>query len=320
MANSSAITTYDINSQYVGELALLGKKKTPFLNLITGGGGENWVRNFRVAKDWEFPLYKGATLEAAAQPAITETASLTAGTPTTYDTSQATNCCQIYQKPVNVSYAALSATNKLSGLAIVGEEFSPSDKDFQIEMNLKQIAIDLDKTLIAGAYQAGANKDTAWKTKGITAAITTNAINGGGDALTTTDIEDAMIALAETKESPMDDLYIMGGAAAIKKLADLYGFAPFAGPTNTIGGGKINTIITQFGDLKVMWDPYVAAATLLIVDVAQCSLVGLPVPGKGVLFYEELAKVGASEKGQVYGQIGFDYNAEEFHAKITNFI
>ena len=40
-------------------------------------------------------------------------------------------------------------------------------------------------------------------------------------------------------------------------------------------------------------------------------------PGKGVLFYEELSKTGASEKGQIYGQLGLDYGPEEFHGKIT---
>lgn len=51
--------------------------------------------------------------------------------------------------------------------------------------------------------------------------------------------------------------------------------------------------------------------------MAFCSPVFLPVPGKGVLFYEELSKTGAAEEGQIYGQLGLDYGPEEYHGTIT---
>jgi len=320
--STAANTTYDINTQYIGELALVGKAKTPFLNLITGGGGNNWINRFRTAKDWEFPLAVEGSLDAAAQPAITENESIAGPTVTTYATSQAKNNCQIFQEGVTVSYAAESAKNKLTsgGLMVYGESFSPSGLEFQKMMHLRQIALDLDKSLVAGTQQSGSNADTAWKMRGLTAAISTNAVNAGGDALTTTDIDNAMIALAETIEAPMGDMYIMGGAAAVKKVADLYGVAPYAEPENTVGGNKIETIITQFGRLKLMWEPYVAAATLILFDLSQLDLVGLPVDGKGVLFYEDLPSSGAAYKGQFYGQLGLGYRHEKFHAKVTNFI
>jgi hypothetical protein len=58
--------------------------------------------------------------------------------------------------------------------------------------------------------------------------------------------------------------------------------------------------------------------TLLVADLAFCSPVFLPVPDKGVLFYEELSKTGASESGQIYGQMGIDYGPEEYHGTITS--
>jgi len=51
--------------------------------------------------------------------------------------------------------------------------------------------------------------------------------------------------------------------------------------------------------------------------MTHCAPVFLPVPGKGFLFYEELAKSGASEKGQIYGQIGLDHGPEIYHGKLT---
>ena len=79
----------------------------------------------------------------------------------------------------------------------------------------------------------------------------------------------------------------------------------------------IKQIETDFAMFGVVWAPNVPAATLLVADLSVCKPVFLPVPEKGVLFYEELAKTGASERGQIYGQIGLDYGPEEFHGTIT---
>ncbi len=43
----------------------------------------------------------------------------------------------------------------------------------------------------------------------------------------------------------------------------------------------------------------------------------MPVPGKGNFFLESLAKTGAADKYQIYGQCGLDYGAEWYHGKIT---
>ena len=40
-------------------------------------------------------------------------------------------------------------------------------------------------------------------------------------------------------------------------------------------------------------------------------------PGKGNFFRELLAKTGAGEKYQIFGQFGLDYANELYHGKIT---
>ena len=42
----------------------------------------------------------------------------------------------------------------------------------------------------------------------------------------------------------------------------------------------------------------------------------LNIPGKGVLFEEELAKVGSSDRTQIYGEIGLKYGNEAAHGVI----
>ena len=49
-----------------------------------------------------------------------------------------------------------------------------------------------------------------------------------------------------------------------------------------------------------------------VLGVVYC-----PVDGK-LIIDEPLAKVGASEKGQIYTQVGLDYGPEMYHGSITN--
>ena len=59
------------------------------------------------------------------------------------------------------------------------------------------------------------------------------------------------------------------------------------------------------------------ADSVLIADVAHLAPVFQAVPGKGVLFEEELAKTGAADKIQLYGQIGLAHGPAFLHASIT---
>lgn len=61
----------------------------------------------------------------------------------------------------------------------------------------------------------------------------------------------------------------------------------------------------------------VPADTVALISLGVCRPVFVPVPGKGNLFFEELAKTGAADKAQIYGQMGLDYANEKLHGKIT---
>lgn len=86
-----------------------------------------------------------------------------------------------------------------------------------------------------------------------------------------------------------------------------YGKAnPFV-DTRNVGGLNAQVIETNFGTLNVVIERALAPDTIAIVSLEQVAPVFLNVPGKGVLFEEELAKTGASEKTQIYGEIGLKY-------------
>ena len=104
--------------------------------------------------------------------------------------------------------------------------------------------------------------------------------------------------------------------ALTKAYAAAYGQAdPLAG-TRNVGGVAVNTIVTDFGTLNVAIDRAMPADAIAVVSLEQIRPVFLSVPGKGVMFEEELAKTGASEKSQIYGEVGLAYGNEASHGII----
>ena len=300
---------------YTGELFLIGANQTPFLNMIGGlqGGA------IRIVGDFGFPLAQPWALEAAAQPAVTEQASLTAPTPWTYVRDQDVNTVQIFHRAVTVSYAKQSVVGQITAdtttylTDITGVQPVQNERDFQISAHMRQIAVNVDYTFLNGAYQKATNATTAAKSRGIITACTTNTVAAGAAALSKPLIDQLLRTMASNGSEFVNPV-IFVNAFQKQKLSDIYGYAP---QDRNVGGYNINQIETDFAILGVVWAPNIPAATLLIADLSVCSPVFLPVPEKGVLFYEELSKTGAAEKGQIYGQVGLDYGPEEYHGTIT---
>jgi hypothetical protein len=312
MANVAGITNSWNAPNYVGELYIMGEKKTPFLNMIGGlSGGKQ-------AKAFEFPISQEVALEDGAQPAVTETASLTAPTPNTFVRSQDVNTCQIFHKAVNVSYVKSSQADLLSGLALAGENAEVTDElDFQININMKQLAKDVDYTFINGVYQRATAANVAPKTRGILAAIETNVVDHGGTpAALSKDKFNALIRAMAQNGAAFANPVVFCNALQKQRLSALFESA-FRSDSRTVAGVAIDTILTDFAEVGVVWAPHMPADQLAVIDVAYCAPVFLPVPGKGFLFYEALAKTGASESGQIYGQIGLDHGPEVYHGKLT---
>ena len=86
-----------------------------------------------------------------------------------------------------------------------------------------------------------------------------------------------------------------------------------------VGDGLSQVVgaVTDFGNVDVVISPYLSADEVLVYNPMVCAPVEMNVPGKGNFFYEPLAKTGAAERGQIFGQIGLDYGPEWFHGKFV---
>lgn len=341
MANSTAVATSWITPQYHGQLLTLGMtdKNCKFLSMIGGLGGLGQAGGMKQAKTFKFPLNSKNALDTPTQQDVTEDSTTTAPTPRNYDRVQDEyGYIQIFHKGVGSTWAAESETAKLSGLAITGEVEDLNDPFLSnFNMQMRQLTMDIEWHMLNGKLNESAASSEASRMAGLFAVenkdggaahtINTNKVDCGGDALAVADVDAMLLLMKETSFAPMVNPVFIGRYSSIKKLADLYGVAVMAGPTNNVGtvSGQIDTIVTQAGRFPLVEVPQCPAAVLGLIDLAYCSPVFLPVPEKngrpgGLVFYQPLAPTGAADKGQIYTQCSLTYTEETYHGKIYNFI
>lgn len=314
MANVSGLgTTFNLPN-YTGELFQFGQSDTPFLNMIGGISGGNMP----VVQSTEFAMSQGYKLENAAQPSISESASATAPTAKNYVRSQETNVVQIFQKSINVTYSKMGDANTIAGINVQGQvQPVRNEKDFQITANLKQIAKDANYTFLHGVYNKATKDTEVNKTRGILTAITTKVVNGATTKAVelTKDLMQELFRNCATDGFDFSDAVLFVDAYNKQVISNLYTNVP---QDRTIGGSNIEQIYTDFGKVMVVFEPTMNG-TLGLFDMNKIKPVFRNIAGKGTgIFYEDLAKTGAAESGQLYGEMGLDYGSEAFHAKIAN--
>lgn len=103
-----------------------------------------------------------------------------------------------------------------------------------------------------------------------------------------------------------------------KAYADAYGKSVMIPEANRrVGGVNVQTVETDFGTLGVMLDRHMPQDMIAVVSLEQLMPVFLNIPSKGVMFEEPLAKTGASDEVQLYGEIGLKYGSERAHGVLT---
>lgn len=325
MAGITALgTTYNLPN-FVGELFAASPEDTPFLSAIGGlTGGESVASTVFT---WQgYDLRDAADdrqrLEGADAP--------TTGGRARFSVA---NVLEIHQEQTSVSYTKQGATRQIStgGAANVqtGNQPVGDELTWQIMQELKQIARDVNKSFISGTYQLPADNNTARKTRGLLEAIATNTgIYVPKAGATWTDNEIA--AFKEAVLNLMQTVWTNGGiqesetrtilvGAALKRALTL-AFITKSGyeeQSRNVGGVNLQTFETDFGRCNIMLERGMPTDELAVASLEQCAPAFLEVPGKGHFFAEPLAKSGASEKVQVYGEIGLIYGNEKAHGKLT---
>lgn len=325
------VSSWDL-PQLVGELytadIIPGAQEVnpTFLTLIGGLNGAN----ARIVPDMNFTMTVDFDYPSATQPAISEADSVKElPQPVNPLLTPSDNTCQLYMEAVEESYLSMSTrgrlvTDQLYPAANPTEawmaETSPAN-DFsaivkQVTYALQRVARNVNFTFLNGVYNKSTSKADAAKTRGLLTAITTNAINAAGAALSDDlvgQLMEAMVTNSGGRAFQSIPLLIMN-AKQKRAFSQIYAFPP---ESRTVAGYNIQQFETDFGPVGIMYEPTIPNDTILFASMSLIKPVFNPVPGKGILFYEEKQKVGASEGGMIYGHIGLDYGPEWMHGKIT---
>lgn len=299
---------------YVGDLFLVSKGDTPFLSAIGGlTGGESAGSTII---EWQTEDLRDADITRQ------RVEGATAPNGEARVRSRVSNVLEIHQEAVELSYTR-QATNRMRStdgekLVTIGTTTLPEDElQHQIDLALKQVARDVNKAFIAGTYQNPANNTQPRKTRGLVEAITTNVVAGTG-ALTENMVLDTMQKVWETggiREGETRTIIV--GAKMKRALSKVFiTDKGYHETSRKVGGVNVSVLETDFGQCNIMLDNDVPSDTLLVVSLEECAPVFLEIPGKGSFFAEPLAKTGASDKVQLYGEIGLKYGAEQHHGKL----
>lgn len=256
--------------------------------------------------------------EGGTQPSISETASLTAPSPTHITREQLANVTQIFHESLGISYAKQSNMGTMSGINIANQSANPADEwAFQVQAKMAKIAQDIEYTFLNGDYAKATNDTQANKTRGLLTAITSNIVDANSDPLNFMVICEAIKSIKDAHGN-LSNLVL--GLDAVNKL-QLNADAVASGMTIVDSGRSINginvlTVLTPLGNVNIADLKYLPAGTAVLFDPNVLNPVEQPVPGKGNFFLEELSRTGAGATAQIFGQIGLDHGPEWYSAKI----
>lgn len=299
---------------YAGDLFTASPTRTPFLSMIgsLSQGRRTTNDRFPTGQLYEFP--------DPAQPEISEQASQTAPKATALVRQQKYNVTQIFHETIAITYAKMANSGKLSGLNTSGATVNPtSELDWQIARRLEKIARDVEYTFLNGQYQESTGDDVANKTRGMFALCSTGTTIAAGDTGISIDLLKQLFKAMADAGAPFGNMVLFCGSEQKQRITSLYesqvGYNTPA--TRAVGGMNIQKLETDFFEMGIVYDPFVPADSILLADVSVCAPVFQDVPGKGTLFLEDLAKEGASERKQLYGEIGLDHGPAFLHGSIT---
>ena len=306
-------TTFNLPN-YVGELFGISPEDTPFLTAIGGltGGRSAQAKRF----DWEFYDLRAPAerdrLEGAAAPSADNRVR-----------SNDHNVVQIIHEAVSVSYTKLAAVGQRDGTGVpAGSNPVTNEYDRQVSQALKAIARDTENAFVNGSFLEPADNTVARRTRGLLQAITTNVKDMSNTVPTVDDILDLLQEAyfnGGLQEGETRTLMVGPGARRLLTKLFVNNFAAgYFGTDRNIGGTKVTSIETDFGNLNIMLNRFMPHNEIVAVSLEDCAPVMLEIPGKGFLFLEPLAKTGSSQDAQIYGEIGLEYGNQRKHAKMIN--
>ena len=321
VAVDAIATTFELPN-FVGELFSLIPAETPLLSMSGGMTGGKSV----ATKEFTWEVEDNAA-------AATNNSKLEGGDPTASAIirQEVKNVVEIHQESVKISYTKQAATSQLgAGGAGTGAQYSIANAPIlgsnpvmgeiphQLALKINKVSRDLELSFLSGVYDYPVDNATNRQTRGVLTAISTHT------AAFATDIRTSLNAMLtgmyedeETVAPLISPVLFMNGGTKVQTSLEYTNNLGLADRSRTVGGVNVETIITDFGSFGIVLDRYMPTDQIALLDMSVIAPCFLPIPGKGHFFTEPLAKTGAYDEVQLYGEVGIEYGPEQFHGLIT---
>jgi hypothetical protein len=310
-------TSYDL-PQYVGELFQKRTRPNTAVRLVGG------INNPRLVGSTHFALGVSYELPEGSQPDIIEGAD---PVPSEIGVAQTSNVVQIFHEAVALTYSAMGNNQAVQGVVTLNATApvtNPNSLEWQVDRKLDKMQRDVNYTFLNGAFRMPVNNAAGRRTRGLITAVTTHrygntAAPGTARPVSKDLIEDVLMRMSDAGAfNGGNTVYVMGRASLIAKTSKLYRDETAPPPDRNVAGIVPLVIVTIFGTINLIIEPDMPLGKLLFWQPGVCRPVIMPIPGKGLIFVEPLARTGSSEKYQLYGEVGVDYNSEDLHGLLED--
>lgn len=160
---------------------------------------------------------------------------------------------------------------------------------------------------------------------GLVVGTANGAVAGAGTlgtlgTLTKTKIDDTLESLFLGRQWNNESLLAVCNSTVKRQLTDIminsYNFGKL-GDSRTEAGVNLMHFKTDFGEVDIMLTYDFPANDLYFLNLNKMSLVGRPVPGKGLMFEDEVISNGRAGSGiGYYTEMGVDHGPGGAHARI----
>ncbi len=128
------------------------------------------------------------------------------------------------------------------------------------------------------------------------------------------DLDLLLQKMFEESEAQMIEPVVFCSSFNKTKASDIYGIAP---RSRNVGGLDIEVVETDHGSLPFVIARHAPKNTMWILDMAFVSPAYLRIPERGHFFLEPVARTGAYDALQLYGEIGLQHGPAVNHGKLT---
>lgn len=223
--------------------------------------------------------------------------------------TKVSNYTQIFQRGINVSYTMRSVLQ-----AGVADEYT-----YQVARRLMEVMRELDSSIVAGISSVSQGSDTVYRSMG---GLIEFASQAGGNINTTSEALTLSVVNGMCSDIWSDGgvpNFILVGGKQKRAISSFDQSARRSVYDSTVVGYVVDRIITDLGFvLDVIVDPWVNDDVAIVGDLNKIRV--MPLRGSAMRA-EDLAKTGASFKGQIYGEYTMEIrNAKEafaYHNSLT---